>query len=162
MAKGLGDGFGIGRPAFVEQKPQRLVHSAFSFLRGQVKNRQIVLDHATGPLVFQDVVSHPKSAGGEHRIAVAVLLERSRLTDQPVDDMAVLDAMLTSAPKSGQSVQLLGTVPDVKSFGTNVNINLFANQSAGQRIGVAADVDRAPGIDPCLDPSGHFQSARRQ
>jgi hypothetical protein len=73
--------------------------------------------------------------------------------------MAVLDAMLTSASESRQRVQLPGTVPDVKGFGTYVNINLFADQSAGQRIGVAADVDRAPGIDPRLEPSRHLQSA---
>jgi hypothetical protein len=162
LAKCLDHGFGIGWPAFVEQEPQRLIHSTFSLLRGQVKDRQVVLDHAAGPLVFQDVVRHSKSAGGEHRIAVAVLLERSRLADQPVDDMAVLDAMLTSAPESRQSVQLLGSVPDVESFGTHVNINLFADQSAGQRIGVAADVDRAPRIDSCLEPSGHLQPASRK
>lgn len=162
LAKGLGHRFGVGRTASVEQEPQRLVHAAFSFLRGQVKNRQVVLDHAAGPLVFQGVVSHPKSAGGEHRIAVAVLLERSGLAHQPVDDVAVLDAMLASASESRQRVQLPGTVPDVKSFGTYVNINLFADQSAGQRIDVAADVDRAPGIDSRLEPSRHLQPASRQ
>jgi hypothetical protein len=127
-----------------------------------VEDRQVVLDHAAGPPVLQDVVGHPEPAGREHRVTVAVLLERPGLADQPVDDVAVLDAMLSPAPESRQSVQLPGPVPDVEGFGTDVNIHLFADQAARQRIGVAADVDRAPRIDPGLEPSRHLQPASRQ
>jgi hypothetical protein len=162
LAEGLGHGFGIGRAALVEQEPQRLVHAALSFLRGQVEDRQVVLDHAAGPPVLQQVVGHPESAGGEHRIAVAVLLERPGLSDQPVDDVAVLDAMLTSASEPREGVQLSGPVPDVESFGPDVNIHLFADQTAGQRVGVAADVDRASRIDSRLEPSRHLQPANRE
>ena len=161
LAEGLGHRFGIGRLGSVEQEPQRLVNTAFSVLRGQEKDRQVVLDHAAGPPVLQQVVGHPEPAGGEHRVAEAVLLERPGLSDQPVDDVAVLDAMLAPASQSRQAVQLLGSVPDVERFGTDMNIKLFADQSARQRIGVAADVDRAPRIDSCLEPASHLQPARR-
>jgi hypothetical protein len=70
--------------------------------------------------------------------------------------------MLASASESRKGVQLPGPVPDVERFGPDVNINPFADQSARQRIGVAADVDRAPRIDPRLEPSGHLQPASRQ
>jgi hypothetical protein len=162
LAEGLGHGFGVGRPTLVEQEPQRLVHAAFSFLCRQMENRQVVLDHAAGPPVLQEVVGHPEPAGGEHRIAVAVLLERSGLTDQPVDDVAVLDAMLAPAPESRQGVQLPGPMPDVESFGPDVNIHLFADQTARQRVRVAADMNRAPRIDPGLEPSSHLQAMGRQ
>lgn len=76
--------------------------------------------------------------------------------------MAVLDAVLTPAPESRQGVQLPGPMPDLESLGPDVDIDLFADQSAGQRVGVAADVDRAPGIDPGLEPPGHLQPASRQ
>jgi hypothetical protein len=76
--------------------------------------------------------------------------------------MAVLDAMLTPAPEPRQGVQLPGPVPDVEGLGPDVDIDLFADQTAGQRIGVAADVDRAPRIDPRLEPPGHLQPASRQ
>jgi hypothetical protein len=162
LAEGLGHRIGVGRPAPIEQEPQRLVHAALSFLRRQVEDRQVVLDHAAGPPVLQEVVGHPEPAGREHRIAVAVLLERSRLADQPVDDMAVLDAMLAPAPESRQGVQLPGPVPDVEGLGPDVDVHPFADQAAGQRVGVAAHMDRAPGIDSGLEPSGHLQPARRQ
>jgi hypothetical protein len=162
LAEGLGHRFAVGRLALVEQEPQRLVHAAFSLLGRQVEDRQIVLDHAAGPLVLQPVVGHPEPAGGKHRVAVAVLLERSGLLDQPVDHVAVFDAMLAPAPESRQGVQLPGPVPDVEGLGPDVDIDLFADQAAGQRVGIAADVDRAPRIHPRLEPSGHLQPASRQ
>jgi hypothetical protein len=115
----------------VEQEPQRLIHAAFSFPRSQEEDRQVVLDHAAGPLVLQEVVGHPEPAGGKHRIAVEVLLERPGLAHQPVDDVAVLDAMLAPAPESRQGVDLSGPVPDVEGFGPDVNIDLFTDQTAG-------------------------------
>jgi len=160
--EGVGHGIGVGRLALVEQEPQRLVDAAFSLLSGQEEDRQVVLDHAAGPPVLQQVVGHPEPAGGEHRIAVAILLERPGLADQPVDDVAVLDAMLTPAPESRQGVQFPGPMPDLEGLGPDVDIDLFADQSAGQRVGVAADVDRARGIDPGLEPPGHLQPSGRQ
>jgi len=160
--EGLGHGVGVGRLALVEQEPQRLVHAAFSLLGGQEEDRQVVLDHAAGPPVFQQVVGHPEPAGGEHRIAVAVLLERPGLADQPVDDVAVLDAMLAPTSEPRQGVQFPGPVPEVEGLGPDVDIDLFADQPAGQRVGIAADVDRAARIDPRLEPSGHLQPSGRQ
>jgi hypothetical protein len=162
LAEGLGHRVGIGWAALVEQEPQRLVHAAFSLLRGQVEERQVVLDRAAGPPVLQHVVGHAKPAGGEHRIAVAIRLERPGLAHQPVDDVAVLDAMLAPTPEPRQGVQSPGPVPDVEGLGPDVDIDLLADQSAGQRVGVAADVDRAARIDPRLEPSSHLQPAGRQ
>jgi len=162
LVEGLGHGVGVGRPTLVEQEPQRLVHAAFSLPGGQKEDRQVILDHAAWPPVLQQVVGHPEPAGGEHRIAVAVLLERPGLAHQPVDDVAVLDAMLAPAPEPGQGVQLPGPVPDVEGLGPDVDIDPLADQPAGQRVGVAADVDRAARIDPRLEPSGHLQPSGRQ
>jgi hypothetical protein len=52
LTEGLGHSIGVGRPALVEQEPQRLVHAAFSFLRGQEEDGQVVLDHAARPPVL--------------------------------------------------------------------------------------------------------------
>jgi hypothetical protein len=53
-------------------------------------------------------------------------------------------------------------VPDLQHFGPDVDLDPFADQTARHRVGVAADVDRAPGIDPHLDPPAHLQPPRRQ
>lgn len=127
-----------------------------------MEDRQIILDHAAGPPVFQGVVGHPEPAGREHRVAVAVLLERPGLADRPVDHVAIIDPMLAPPTEPGHGVDLPGPVPDVEGLGPDVDIHLLADQSAGQRVGVASDMDRAPRIDPCLEPSGHLQPTNRQ
>jgi hypothetical protein len=152
----------VGRPPGVEQEPQRLVDPALPLTRRQEEDRQVILDRAARPLVVQDVVGDPEPAGREHRVAVTVLLERAGLADQPVDDVAVLDAMLAPAPESRQDVDLAGAVPDLQRLGHDMNIHKLSDETAGQRIGVAADVDRAPRVDPRLDPSGHLQPASRE
>jgi len=162
LAEGLGHRLDIGHSSHVEQEPQRIVNSAFSFLCGQLEDRQVILDRGAGPPVFQEVVGHPEPAGREHRIAVTVLFERPGFADQPVDNVAVIDPMLASPSEPGQRVDLPGPVPDVEGLGPDVNIDLFADQSAGQRVDVAADVDRAPRIDSGLEPSGHLQPSGRQ
>jgi hypothetical protein len=127
-----------------------------------VEDRQVVLGHAAGPTVFQEVVGHPEPAGREHRIAVAVLLERPGLADQAVDHVAIIDPMLAPPSEPGQGVDLPGPVPDVEDLGPDVDIYLLADQPAGQRVDIAADMDRAPGIDPRLEPTGHLQPTGRQ
>jgi hypothetical protein len=162
LTEGFRDGLSIGRPPGVEQEPQRLVDAALPLPRRQVEDRQVILDRAAGPLVVQRVVGHPEPAGREHRVAVAVLLERPGLAHQPIDDVAVLDAMLPPAPESRQGVDPAGAVPDLKGLGHDMNLHKLSDETTWQRVGVAAYVDRAPRVDPRLDPPGHLQPPRRQ
>jgi hypothetical protein len=87
------------RLLLVQQPPQRLVHPVLALLRRQVEDRQILRDRSRRHLAHQEVVSHPESAGREHRVPIAVRLEGARLAHQPVDDVAVLDPVLAPAPQ---------------------------------------------------------------
>lgn len=156
------DSLAVGRLPGVEQQSQGVVDPALSFLARQAEDLQVIPDGAAGPSVLQHVVGDPEPAGRKHRVAVAVFLERSGLAHQPVDDVTVLDAMLPPATKPRQGVDLAGAVPDLQGLGHDVNLHPLTDQSAGQRVDVAADVDRAPRVDPCLDPAGHLQPAGRQ
>jgi hypothetical protein len=162
MPECLRHGLAVGRPPGVEQEPQRLVDLALPLVGRLEEDGQVLLDRAAAPPVLQHVVGHPEPAGREHRVAVAVLLERPGLAHQPVDDVAVLDAVLPPAAEPGQGLDLAGPVPDVECLGPDVDVDQFADQSARHRVGVAADVDRAPRIDPRLDPAAHLQPPCRQ
>jgi hypothetical protein len=162
LAEDLRHRSAVGYSPGVEQQPQGLVDTGLPLAGRKEEDRQVLLDRAAGPPVLQHVVGDPEPAGREHRVAVAVLLERPRLAYQPVDDVAVLDAVLPPAAESRQGVDLAGAVPDLQGLGRDVNIHHFADQTAGQRVGVAADVNRAPRVDPRLDPPGHLQPPRRQ
>jgi hypothetical protein len=162
LAYQAGHGRAAKRLLPVEQEPQGFVDSALALPRRELEDLQIFLDRAAGPLFFQDVVGRAEPAGGEHRVSVPVFRERARLAYQPVDDVAVIDAILASSAEPRQAVDLACAVPDVEMFQSDVHIDLFADQTAGQRVDVAADVDRAAGIDFCLDPSRHLHAPRWQ
>jgi hypothetical protein len=162
LAYQAGHGLAAERFLPVEQEPQGFVDSALALPRREVEDLQVLLDRATGPLFFQDVVGRAEPAGGEHRVAVPVFLERARLAYQPVDDVAVIDAILAAPSEPRQAVDLPGAVPDVEMIDPDMHIDLFADQTTGQRVRVAADVDRAPGIDLHRDPPRHLDASRGQ
>jgi hypothetical protein len=126
------EGRAVGRLPGVEQQPQGVVDPDLSFLGRQAEDLQVLLDRAAGPSLLQHVVGDPEPAGREHRVAVAVLLERSGLAHQPVDDVAVLDAMLPPATKPRQGVDLAGAVPDLQGLDHDVNVHRLTDQPAGQ------------------------------
>jgi hypothetical protein len=157
LTHGVGHGVAAQQLVTAEQEPQRLVDRGLALPRRQQEDLQVLLDRPAGTLPLQGVVRHPKAAGGEHRSAVPVFLERPRLAHQPVDHVAVLDAVLAPAPKPRQLVHPTGPVPDLQSFGPDVDLDPLADQLARYRVDVPADVDRAPRGDPHLDPPAHLQ-----
>ncbi len=162
LAEGLGHRFGVGRTALVEQEPQRLVHAAFSLLRGQVEDRQVILDHADGPPVLQQVVGHPEPAGREHRIAVAVLLERPGLAHQPVDDVPVVDAIVRASAQAWQLLHLLAAVPDLQMIGEHPRFHDLSDQTAVDRVAVPFHHDQASSVHPRANSLGGIQTPIRQ
>jgi len=157
-----GHGFAAKRFLSIERKPQGVVDSALALPRRKQENLQVFLDRAAGMARFQDVIGHAKPAGGKHRVAMAIALERARLAYQPVDHVAVIDPILAPAAKPWQAVDLARAVPDVEMIDADVHIDLFADQAAGQRVDVAADVDRATGIDFRRDSPRHLHASSRQ
>jgi hypothetical protein len=91
----------------------------------------------------QPVIGQPEAARRKQIVAVAVVGEGARLAHQPVDDVAVFDAMLAAATQSRQAFHLLLGVPNVEVVGVETDLDAFADQPTGDRVGVAADVDRA-------------------
>jgi len=158
----LGHGVVAQRLVAAEQQPQGLVHRGLALLRRQQEDLQVLPGRPAGAVPLQGVVGHPEPAGGEHRVAVAVLLERPRLAHQPVDHVAVLDLVLAPAPQPRQLVHPTGPVPDLHSFGPDVDLDPLTDQPARHRVDVPADVDRAPRVDPDRDSPAHLQPPQRQ
>jgi hypothetical protein len=159
----FGHGVSAQRPVAAEQQTQRLVHRGLALLCRQQEDLQVLPGRAPGGAVpLQGVVRHPEPARGEHGVAVAILLERPRLAHQPVDHVAVVDLLLAPAPKPRQFVHPTGPVPDLQSFGPDVNLDPLADQPARHRVGVPLDVDRAATVHPHLPPLARLQTPRRQ
>jgi hypothetical protein len=124
----LGHRRGVQRRFQVQQLPQRLLHAALPLPGRQVEDRQILGDRLGGSLLLQHVVDPPEPAAREHRVAMAIRLERPRLPNQPINDMRILDFALASAPQPRQVVHRAGAVPDLQRFGPDLDLDPFADQ----------------------------------
>jgi hypothetical protein len=111
-----------------------------------VQDLQILLGRTLRLLRQQPVIGQTEAARREQVVAVAVVGKGARLAHQPVDDVPVLDAMLAAATQTRQAFHLLLGVPNVEVVGVDARLDPFADQPAGDRVRVAADVDRAAAL----------------
>jgi hypothetical protein len=146
----------------VAQTLQGRRDAALALARRQVQDLQIFLGRTLRLLRPQPVVGQPEAARREQVVAVAVVGEGARLAHQPVDDVPVVDAMLAPAAQPRQAFHLPLGVPHLDVVGMDAGLDPFANQAAGHRVRVAADVDRAAVIHPHRHALAGVEPLRRQ
>jgi hypothetical protein len=111
---------------------------------GKFKKLHILLiGHLLGVSRLQQVVSDPKLTGRKHLFTVAVVPERSRLTNQRINHMPIVDrlSVLPNQPRHGLHVVALMHHDDL--LGSNPHIDLRIDQPTRNRVGVGAHLDRA-------------------
>lgn len=96
----------------------------------------------------QEVPGHPKTAGRKHFFTVAVVGKGSRLADQRIDDVPIIDRGQMLTNQSRHDLNDVTVVRHRDLFGTDPQINQLTDQSAGNRVGVGSHADRAAARDP--------------
>jgi hypothetical protein len=127
-----------------------------------VQDAQVLLRRPRRLLHQQRVVGQPELAGGEQVGPVAVVGERPRLADQPVDHVPVLHPVLAPPPQPRQLLHPPLGVPHLNPLGVQPGLDPLANQPAGHRVGIALDVDGAAAVHPHPQPLARLQPPRRQ
>lgn len=128
----------------------------------QVQNPQVLLVCPRRLTLTQFVVSHAEVAAGEHLLAVAIVGERPRLADQPVDHMPVIDAMLAPATQARHLLaQLLG-IPHFDMLGVQTCLHPLADQPARHRVDIALHLDDAAPFHAHRQPLACLKSMTRQ
>jgi len=113
-----------------------------------VQNLQIVL--GAQPVVAalaEAVVGQAETRRREQIVAISVIRKRTRLTDQRIDDVPIVNRRTVPAHESRQRVDALVRVPDLDAVGEQPGLDLFADQAAVHRIGVALQMNQAAAID---------------
>ena len=130
-------------------KPQRVLHRVLAFVSREFEDFQ-VFPHRNllAVSIAQRVVGDPKMAGREHVFAVLVVLERTRLTNQRVDHVAVVDRESADPDQPRHPLNREPVMRHVDPFGRDPDVDLLTDQTTGNRVGIAADLDRAAGADP--------------
>lgn len=110
----------------------------------------------------QHVVGDPERGRREQIVPVPVRRERTRLADQPVDHVPVVDPVLPATTQPRHPVHHLLRVPHLHRLGVQAYLDPLTDQPARHRVRVPLDVDRAARIHPRLDTPGRLESACRQ
>jgi hypothetical protein len=110
----------------------------------------------------QQVVGQAKATAREQILAIAIIGEGSRFAHQPVDDVTVLDPVLATPTQTRQRFHQTLGVPHLDPLGVQPRLHLLADQPAGHRVGVAADVDRAARVHAHPPALARLQPTRRQ
>jgi hypothetical protein len=101
------------------------------------------------------------TAGKEIRL-VAIVGERSRFADQPVDDVPVVHPVLAPTPQPRHHLHLLLAVPHLDLLGVQPGLHPLADQPATHRVDIAFDTDSAARLHPHPQSLARFQAMRRQ
>lgn len=128
--------------------PQRIGHAVLTLAGRQFQNPHVdFVSHLLRVLFAEDVVGNAESAGGKHLFAVFVVREGARLTNQRIDDVAIIDRRLLLANQSRHGLNQTPLVRHRDLFGTHPHIHRLTDQSAGNGIRVGADLNRAAAAD---------------
>lgn len=148
--------------SFGQQSTQRFIHGCLAFHGRQMQDRQILPNALDRRLGNELVVGHPEMAGGEHLFAVAIVLERAWLANQPGDHVSIIDPVLASAPKTWEMLDKLARVPHADLLSAQVDVHLLSNEPAGNGVGVAIHLDRAGRPDTSFDALDRLEAPRGQ
>ncbi len=94
---------------------------------------------------------------------VPVIGEGARLTHQAIDDVTVVDRMLSLARKPRHALNVLIAVIDVDRIGIDDDLDLLADQTTWHRVNVFQHTNGAAGRDTnATDPPATIELRRRQ
>src|ERR1700719_759658 len=92
-------------------------------------------------------------------LAIAVVGERTGLTHQRVDDVAVIYAIVGSAALSRKLIYFLAAIPDLKGIGEDTRLNDLPDQTAVHRVAVPLHHDQAAGVHSRSHPFGTLNTS---
>jgi hypothetical protein len=134
----------------------------FTFPGRQVKDADVLAVRSGRAVRHQGIVGAAIHLRRIQVVAVHVAGERSRLANQPFDDMAVIDPMLVRAPQTRHPLHQLARVPHLDLFHPDPRLDLRADQPRRHRIGVVLHPDRAATLDAHAYPAHRLQTLTRQ
>lgn len=143
---------------------QRILHRLLAVPGRRLQDLQVFPNALAGAVVAaQLIVGHAEVTGRKHVLPILVVLEGPRLADQRIDHMTVVDRVLAAAGQTGHPPHLRVGMPDLHEVGVDHHVHLVPDQSAGNRIRVTLDLDRAAAADQyAADALPVIQPARRQ
>lgn len=131
--------------------------------RRQFQDPQILFGGRTLRKSRRQLVEGDAEAGRwEERRPITIIGQRARLSQQPVDEVAVVDLLLAAAHQPRQRLHQPIAQVDLERRLADENLHLLADQSAVNRVDVRADVDQARRGHARLEANGRIELDARQ
>ncbi len=128
----------------IQQLRQRLGDEGLSLVGRQVQDPQVLPVSARAVLLLQRIVGTPIRHARVQVLAIHVPGERSWFAHQPVDDVAVIDAMLRLTTQSLHRLHQRPRIPHLDHFGADTGFEPLTDQPRRHRVNVFLYLDRAP------------------
>jgi hypothetical protein len=138
------------------------LNACFPLLRRQLQQPHVLPIRTPHRLRLQRVIGPPISHRRVQILAIHVTGERPRLPHQPVDHMAIVDAMLRLATQPLHRLHPSARVPHLDLLRTDPRFHAFPDQSRRHRIRVLLHLDRAALAHAHLPTFRRLQPPRRQ
>jgi hypothetical protein len=162
LTQTLHHGGRIHTTVLFQQLHQHRLDTHLALACRQVQNPQVLLVRPSRLTLTQHVVGHAEVAAGEHLLAVTIVGERSRLADQPVDHVPVIDAMLAPTTQARHLLTHLLGIPHFHMLGVQTRLHLLTDQPARHRVDIALHFDDATLFHTHLEPLACLQATTRQ
>jgi hypothetical protein len=144
------------------QTPQGHFDRGLALSGRQVQDANVFLVRRRGILRCQRVIGQAEDARRKQFLPIPILRKRSRLAQQPVDDVPVVHQVLVPSPQPGQPFDELLRVPHFQVFRIQLHVHLLADQPARHHVTVPLHVNHTALIHAAPEPSARFQPPRRQ
>ena len=131
------------RPILVQQLRQRFLHTGLPALSRQGQDPYVLPVRTLRLPRQQRVIRPPVRQRRVQVLAVHVTGERPRLAHQPVDHVAIIDAVLRLPTQAFHRLHLRTRVPHLDHLGTNARLDPLPQQARRHRVNVLLHLDRA-------------------
>lgn len=131
-----------------QQMTQRSGDRVLAFFRSQFQDLHVhFVGHLLGMSGSERVPGHAKTAGGKHFFTISIVRKGSRLADQRIDDVSIIDGRQVLADQPRHGLNEVSLMRHYDLFGTDPQVDELADQSAGNRIGIGSHIDRTAARD---------------
>lgn len=127
-----------------DRHSQGVGHCVLAFPGGHFKNLDVhPVGHFFAVTASKHVIGDSELTGRKHFFTVLVIGKCSRLADQRIDDVTIVDAPSMLTVQTGHCLDVVSLVCHDDLFGSKPHIDFLTDQPTGYGIGVRSDLDRA-------------------
>jgi hypothetical protein len=145
------DGCRVDGPPLLQEMLNGALDGRLALPGRQIENGQVFPAGPGRSADTQFVIGHAKTYARKEIVPPTVVLEGTRLTNQTVDYMPVIDLVFFFAMQAWEPLGTSLGIPDFQMLGKNTDSDFLANKPTGYTVGIVFHANRARTANSHLD-----------